>query len=121
MLTYTQWNRKTTHLAIATSKDLRHWEKHGPAFAQELGGKYKDLGAKSGAVVCALQNGRLQAVKIDGKYWMYWGEGSVRLASSREFAGLAYRGRRGGKPLELLSRVPGDSRANWPRAGRRPC
>ena len=82
VLTYTQWNRKTTHLAVATSRDLLHWEKHGPAFAEELGGKYEDLGAKSGAIVCALQDGRLQAVKVHDKYWMYWGEGSVRLAWS---------------------------------------
>lgn len=82
VLTYTQWNRQTTHLAVATSRDLLHWEKHGPAFAKALDGKYKDLGAKSGAIVCSLQDGRLQAVKINGKYWMYWGEGTVRLAWS---------------------------------------
>ena len=35
VLTYTQWNRQTTHLAVATSRDLEHWEKQGPAFAKE--------------------------------------------------------------------------------------
>ncbi len=38
VLTYTQWNRKTTDAAIATSKDLVHWTKHGPALPTE--GKY---------------------------------------------------------------------------------
>ena len=108
VLTYTQWNRKTTHLAVATSKDLRHWEKHGPAFATELSGKYKDLGAKSGAVVCSMQDGRLQAVKINGQYWMYWGEGTVRLASSENLIDWRIVEDAGGKPLELLE----------PRSGR---
>jgi predicted GH43/DUF377 family glycosyl hydrolase len=34
VMTYTQWNRRTTDTAIATSKDLLHWTKHGPAFAR---------------------------------------------------------------------------------------
>ena len=32
MLTYTQWNRVTYSVGIATSSDLTHWTKHGPAF-----------------------------------------------------------------------------------------
>ena len=32
VLTYTQWNRKTYSVGIATSRDLTHWTKHGPAF-----------------------------------------------------------------------------------------
>jgi len=31
VLTYTQWNRRRTDAAIATSRDLVHWTKHGPA------------------------------------------------------------------------------------------
>ncbi|MFL5468043.1 MAG: pesticidal protein Cry15Aa, partial [Gemmatimonadaceae bacterium] len=34
VLTYTQWNRDVPRLAVATSKDLVHWTKHGPAFAK---------------------------------------------------------------------------------------
>ena len=102
VLTYTQWNRKTVHLAVATSKDLLHWEKHGPAFAKELGGKYRDQQAKSGAVVCSVQDGRLQAVKINGSYWMYWGEGAVRLASSENLLDWRMVEDTRGKPLEVL-------------------
>jgi len=29
VLTYTQWNREFPRLAVATSKDLKTWEKHG--------------------------------------------------------------------------------------------
>ncbi len=28
--------------------------------------------------------GRLIAAKIDGKYWMYWGEGAIHLATSTD-------------------------------------
>jgi beta-1,2-mannosidase len=34
ILTYTQWNRRSTAAAIATSKDLIHWTKHGPRSAR---------------------------------------------------------------------------------------
>jgi predicted GH43/DUF377 family glycosyl hydrolase len=34
VLTYTQWNRKKTDAAIATSKDLIHWTKHGPRWGR---------------------------------------------------------------------------------------
>ena len=40
ILTYTQWNRDVPRLAVATSKDLITWHKHGPAFAHAAGGKY---------------------------------------------------------------------------------
>ena len=39
VLTYTQWNRKKTDAAIATSRDLVHWTKHGPALGTY--GKYR--------------------------------------------------------------------------------
>ena len=32
VLTYTQWNRMTYSVGIATSRDLLHWTKYGPAF-----------------------------------------------------------------------------------------
>ena len=68
-------------LAIATSKDLLTWEKHGPAF-EKLGGDFARKRTKSGAMLTRLLNGRLVAAKLNGKYWMYWGEGDIRLASS---------------------------------------
>src|SRR5881398_3024181 len=51
VLTYTQWNRRIPRLAVATSRDLVHWTKHGPAFAQAYGGKYLGLESKSGAIL----------------------------------------------------------------------
>ena len=38
VLLYTQWNRKVPRLAVATSKDLKHWTKFGPAFEKAYNG-----------------------------------------------------------------------------------
>jgi predicted GH43/DUF377 family glycosyl hydrolase len=85
VMTYSEYCRgdklRMVHLGVATSKDLIHWTKHGPAF-EELGGKSGNRYSKSGAIVTRLVNGKLVAAKHLGKYWMYWGEGEIRLASS---------------------------------------
>ena len=54
VLTYTQWNRKTYSVGIATSPDLLHWTKHGPAFLHEAGSKYDALKYKSAGIVTRL-------------------------------------------------------------------
>ena len=85
VVTYTQWDRKTPRvLAVATPSDFVHWQKHGPAFARAYQGRYLNLSSKSGAIVGQLQHDQLTAVKINGKYWMYWGEGEVHLATSSD-------------------------------------
>ncbi|HTJ01012.1 MAG TPA: glycoside hydrolase family 130 protein [Dongiaceae bacterium] len=76
VLMYTQWNRKVARLAVATSRNLLHWTKYGPALTNF------DGFCKSGAILCRPLNGKLVAAKIDGKYWMYWGEGAISCASS---------------------------------------
>ncbi|MEZ4810027.1 MAG: glycoside hydrolase family 130 protein [Allomuricauda sp.] len=82
VLTYTQWNRQVPRLAVATSKDLTHWEKHGPVFKKHKQGKYLDRETKSGAIVTQLKNGRPVAARINGKYWMYYGVPHIWLANS---------------------------------------
>lgn len=82
VLTYTQWNQKIPRLAVATSKDLIHWEKHGPALKNHKEGVYLNRETKSGAIVTELKNGKLVAAKINGKYWMYYGVPHIWLASS---------------------------------------
>ncbi|HEX2592852.1 MAG TPA: glycoside hydrolase family 130 protein [Rhizomicrobium sp.] len=77
--TYTAFDGKVGCLFVATSDDLRHWIKHGPAFA---GTPYVRRGTKSGAIVTTLKDGRLVAAKVNGKYWMYWGEGITHAATS---------------------------------------
>jgi predicted GH43/DUF377 family glycosyl hydrolase len=79
VLTYTQYNKKNVRLGLATSKDLKSWEKHGSAFT---GTKYENLGTKSASILHEVKDGKLVATQIDGKYWMYFGEQQVNAATS---------------------------------------
>ena len=79
---YTQWNRKTARLAVATSRNLKDWEKHGPAFEEAYGGRFYDMFCKSASIITEIKDGRQVIAKIDGKYWMYWGERFVNVATS---------------------------------------
>jgi predicted GH43/DUF377 family glycosyl hydrolase len=99
ILTYTQYNRMMPRLAVATSTDLRHWVKHGSAFRGHL--IWMNRPAKSAAVICSTVNGQLRMTRINGKYWMYFGEKKLRLASSKD--GIRWR------PLKVVYR---------PRAGK---
>ena len=115
VLTYTQWNRKKTDAAIATSKDLVHWTKHGPAFGTE--GKYGALSYKSAGIVTRLSNGHLLAAWIAGKYWMYWGEGVIRLATSDDLIHWKPIEDANGEPVIVLSKRPGRFDSSFPEVG----
>lgn len=82
VMAYTSWNRKVPRLCIATSRDLIKWEKHGPAFAKAYNGRFKDMACKSGSMVTKIEHGKQVLAKIDGKYFMYWGEHMVGAATS---------------------------------------
>ncbi|MHA6247024.1 glycoside hydrolase family 130 protein [Pontibacter sp. CAU 1760] len=82
VLTYTQWNKDIPRLAVATSKDLKTWEKHGPAFAKAHDGKFRDLDSKSGAILTRKEGDKLIPTKINGKYWMYFGVPHIWMATS---------------------------------------
>ncbi|PWT77474.1 MAG: glycosidase [Bacteroidetes bacterium] len=81
-MTYTAFDGRLPRLMLATSKDLVHWKKHGPAFAKAYGGKYLDKWSKSGSIVSIYDRGRIVATRINGKYWMYWGDQNIWLAVS---------------------------------------
>jgi predicted GH43/DUF377 family glycosyl hydrolase len=78
---YTAFDGKRARLFVATSHDLRSWDKEGPAFADT---SYVDHWSKSGAVVTEVRDGRLIAARIDGRFWMYWGEGICFAATSTD-------------------------------------
>lgn len=82
VITYTQWNRKTPRLAVATSHDLRTWTKEGAVFAGNP--KFADIASKSGAIVTKQAGDHFVATKIDGKYWMYWGDTNIFMATSSD-------------------------------------
>ncbi len=107
VMTYTQWNRKLPQLAVATSRDLIHWEKHGPAFQGYREGLYHKSETKSGAIVTRLGDGRLVAAKIRGKYWMYYGVPHIWLASSDNLVDWVPLETHEGKPAAVLGPRPG--------------
>lgn len=73
-MTYTAFDGHVARLMVATSTDLMHWSKHGPAFAKAYGGKYAGKWSKSGSIVSRYNGGKVIAARIRGKYWMYWGD-----------------------------------------------
>lgn len=82
-MTYTAYDGDKARLHVASSRDLRHWTKYGNVFAQAYGGQYVDRWTKSGAIVSRYEaDGRVVATKIKGKYWMYWGDAQIWLATS---------------------------------------
>ena len=79
-LTYSGWNRKTAQLCLATSTDLHNWTKHGPMFPDfntflPVGNGVDAPWSKAGAIL---------PVPIDGRYLMYFGEGSIYYAWSED-------------------------------------
>jgi predicted GH43/DUF377 family glycosyl hydrolase len=119
VLTYTQWNRKAVDVGIATSPDLIHWTKYGPAFFTAAGGKYAHLKYKSAGIITRLDasKGRLIAAKIDGKFWMYWGEGTIRLATSPDLIHWTPVEDTHGHPIKLLQPRPGHFDSSFPETG----
>jgi predicted GH43/DUF377 family glycosyl hydrolase len=115
VLTYTQWNHQKTAAAIATSKDLVTWAKHGPALGTT--GRYANLSYKSAGIVSHLVNGRLIAAKIDGKYWMYWGEITIRLATSLDLIHWTPVEDATGKPVAVLTKRTGHFDSSFPEVG----
>jgi predicted GH43/DUF377 family glycosyl hydrolase len=84
VMTYTAYDGETARLCIATSDDLYHWRKQGPAFGVADGGKYIDTWSKSGAIITRRMGSSNVAMKISDRYWMYWGESNVYVASSTD-------------------------------------
>jgi predicted GH43/DUF377 family glycosyl hydrolase len=80
ILTYTAYDGTVARLMLATSRDLQHWSKYGPV----LGGKHKNTWSKSGAIVSTQQGSKMVATKINGKYWMYFGDTDLFMATSED-------------------------------------
>lgn len=71
---YTAWDRDVARLCVATSTDLLSWDKHGPVFANAYDGKYVNMWSKASAIVTKVVDDKLVISKVNGKYFMYWGE-----------------------------------------------
>ncbi len=100
---YTQWNRDVPRLGVATSKDLKHWTKHGPIFEDAYSGKFVNIPHKSASILTEVRNGKQVIAKINGKYWMYWGELHVYAATSTNLVDWAPVVNGDGSLRELIS------------------
>jgi predicted GH43/DUF377 family glycosyl hydrolase len=80
VMTYTAYDGNVARLMIATSRDLQHWAKYGTV----LQGQYKNTWSKSGAIVATQQGSRIVATRINGKYWMYFGDTDLFMATSED-------------------------------------
>lgn len=103
-MTYTAFDGKTARLLVATSDDLLHWQKHGAVFAKTFNGKYADAWSKSGSIVSTYANGKIVATKINNKYWMYWGDKQIWVATSDDLINWT--------PLKLSGTEKNDARLN---------
>jgi predicted GH43/DUF377 family glycosyl hydrolase len=108
-MTYTAFDGKMARLLVATSTDLLHWKKHGSVFAKAYKGKYAGLWSKSGSIVSTYKNGEPIATKINGKYWMYWGDTQIWSATSADLINWTPIELQPGEqqPAPLESQVPG--------------
>ncbi len=123
VLTYTQWNRETYSIGIATSPDLHHWKKHGPAFFGSASGRYDSLKYKSGGMLTTLTKGkdgasRIVAARVNGKFWMYWGEGALHVATSPDLIHWTpVEDTKTHVPIEVLQRRPKHFDSGFPEVG----
>jgi len=103
VILYTQWNRDVPRLGVATSKDLQHWTKTGPAFLKAYSGKFCNIPHKSASILTKLENGKQVMAKVKGRYWMYWGERHVYAATSENLTDWTPLVDAKGELLELMS------------------
>jgi predicted GH43/DUF377 family glycosyl hydrolase len=129
VMTYTAYDGVVARLAVASSRDLLGWTKHGLAFGVAAGGRYRDLWSKSGSIVCRrLEDGRLVAARVRGRYWMYWGDTDIFAATSDDLVQWTPVERVDAPARQLARHAGGPQRddAGWtslrpvlsPRAGR---
>lgn len=107
VMTYTSYDGKTARLMLATSPDLRRWTKHGPVLGE---GKFLNTWSKSGAIVSRRDGERIVAEKVGGKYWMYFGDTDLFIASSDDLIHWT--------PLEDANAPNGLRSVLKPRAGK---
>ena len=78
IMTFVSTESDKSRLMIATSQDLISWNTVGPAFS---GSRPCSMG---GVVVGQYHDGDFIAKKINGRYWMIWGQDAIYLATSTD-------------------------------------
>jgi len=106
IMTYTAYDGETARLCVASSPDLQNWEKHGLAFGEADNSDYRDLWSKSGAIICRKEGEKLIAQKINDRYWMYWGDKHLHVATSENLLDWQPL-RQGDSLMQVMSYRPG--------------
>jgi beta-1,2-mannosidase len=101
-------------LGLASSTNLTEWTKHGSPFA---GTRFENLRTKSAAIVHEVKDGHLVAAKINGTYWMYFGERAVNVATSDDLLTWKPLENDQGKLLEVMKTRPGYFDSNLTEVG----
>jgi len=108
IMTYTSYDGKTARLCSATSADLINWKKNGPV----LKNKFIDTWSKSGAIIAKQKGDKIYAEKVNGKYWMYFGDTDLFMATSEDLVNWQPVLQKDGNLKSVLKPRPGyfDSR-----------
>lgn len=90
-LTYTAYDGDCARLALATSTDLRTWQRHGIIFPDWESGKAKSFTVSwDAAQIKSLKKnewvkaGAIFPEKINGKFWMLFGDRNIWIANSKD-------------------------------------
>ncbi len=78
-MTYTSYDGDKARLCLASSPDLYNWQKHGLVLGI---GKYRDVWSKSGAIITEQIGDEFITRKVNGKYWMLFGDSDIFIAWS---------------------------------------
>ncbi|MCU0315988.1 MAG: glycoside hydrolase family 130 protein [Fimbriimonadaceae bacterium] len=100
---YTRWDQLVARLGVATSNDLRTWQKHPLALQGEHGKRW----AKSAAVVCRREGDELIAAKVEGRYTLYFGESNLFVAQSDDLIQWEVIEEKPGHPKSVMTTRPG--------------
>lgn len=80
-LTYTGYDGTVAQLCLATSSDLVHWTKHGPILPTGFD-TFAPMTGRTGWTWS--KAGVIHPDPIDGRYYLYFGEGSIFYATSTD-------------------------------------
>lgn len=100
VMTYTAYDGNLARLLVASSSDLKQWTKYGSVFQDSLD---VNKWSKSGAIVTRRVGDQFVAEKINGKYWMYFGDTHLFLATSEDLIHWNPIKSEGGDWLPVLS------------------
>ena len=117
VLTYTQWNRETYSVGIATSRDLKHWTKEGPAFLSSIGRQVREPEIQIGRNRDAIERRTAGCCENCRALLDVLGEGSIKLATSDDAIHWIPVEDMHGNLVELLRPRPRHFDSTFPETG----